>query len=118
MTTPQIKWEIVDLNVYSDKGIDNIIHSIKWAVTASDEKTSATKLGSAILPYPEEGKFLSIDQITKELAEQWLFESLGDAKIEFEQSVIAELNMLTSQVEPQKPSWLAPAVPTEQVNKE
>lgn len=109
MTTPTINWKITDLNIYSDKGIDGIVHSIKWQCIASDGQKEFSKSGSAILPHPESNNFVELKQTTKEMVEGWLFSSFGDeGKNLIEQSVINHFNS-ASQPQPQTPDWLEKA---------
>lgn len=109
MTTPIINWKITDLNIYTDQGIEGIIHSIKWQCTASDGQKEFSRNGSAILPHPEAGRFIPLTQTTKEMVEGWLFTSFGnEGKNLIEQSVI---NLFDSASQPQAqiPNWLEKA---------
>lgn len=109
MTTPTINWKITDLNICKDRGIDGIIHSIKWQCTASNDQKEFSRSGSAILPHPEAENFIPLEQTTKEMVEGWLFASFGDeGRGLIEQSVI-NLFDSASQPQPQTPDWLEKA---------
>ena len=106
MTTPVINWKITDLNTYSDKGVDGIIHSIKWQCSANDGQKQSSTIGSAILSYPDVKNFVPLQNTTKEMVEQWLFASFGEEGKNFiEQSVVNSLQS-QNQIEPQTPDWL------------
>lgn len=100
-----ITWSIRDVNTYHEDSLENIVHSIKWECTVSNETDSESMQGSAILPKPSEDSFLPVDSLTEELVMQWLETSLGEGKAEIEANLTSRLQ--APKLPPTtKPTWL------------
>jgi|APSaa5957512493_1039668.scaffolds.fasta_scaffold109236_2 hypothetical protein len=92
-------WSINDLNVYDDKELKDIIHSVKYTCTNTENSNSIT--GSAILRYPQ-ATLTPISNVTEEQAKAWLFDAIGTENRTGIESSLDRVNK-----EPTKPNWLS-----------
>lgn len=79
-------WSIIKMDVISSlDGLNNVVKHIEWSLLAEKDidgtNYSALYAGSADLTSPDQQNFTSYDQITFELALNWVQQYLGESLI-------------------------------------
>lgn len=77
------------INQLDIKTNGDVVYTIHWTATKTDDKHSASVYGTVSLPEPTD-TFVPYEELTPEIVERWLFEALGDGQIESIDCSLAE----------------------------
>lgn len=85
-------------------GLKNVVVAINWVCTGTDQTTSSTASGTVNLPSPSPAQFIPYNQITQELAFQWVSGLISVQAVEDNIAVqIAQISV--PQLQPQLPPF-------------
>lgn len=92
-------WVINEMVVCNDFGQTNVVNSIKYTCTGTDDAGKTRQFsGSAVLPFPSDGNFTPYQNVTEQQAYDWLWYSLGsDGKTAIELNVAQQFEPSTPQ---------------------
>ena len=75
-------WSVVGLKAkQEDGGLQDVVKWVDYVVHAADGVVSASTSGTVRLSSPSSGDFVSLDQLTPELAVIWAQEALGEDSV-------------------------------------
>jgi hypothetical protein len=96
--TTQYKWGFPALDVtYSVGDLQNVVSTVHWTLTATEDQYTASVYGSAGVGSPTPEAFVSYEDLTEEEVIAWTTEALGG-----EEQVQAMMDSLAAQIEAQK----------------
>lgn len=85
-------------------GLKNVVVAINWVCTGTDKVNSSTASGTVQLPSPNPAQFIPYDQITQDLAFQWVSGLISVQAVEDGIAVqIAQISV--PQLQPQLPPF-------------
>ena len=67
----------VDYYNHEHNGHDQVIYNVHWRVTKEDENYSASTYGTQILNTEDIQDFIPFEEVTSEIVENWVKESMG-----------------------------------------
>ena len=67
----------VDYYNHEHNGHDQVIYNVHWRVTKEDEDYSASTYGTQILNTEDIQDFIPFEEVTSEIVENWVKESMG-----------------------------------------
>ena len=99
-------WEISALECHARQDNKrNIVYSIHWTASATDDVFVATMCGTHSVEYKSETPFTEFHDLTESQVKQWLFNSMGEQKLNIE-------DLLDKKIEEQKePLVVKPQLP-------
>lgn len=97
--------------VFNEDSLQNVIQTVNWTYTATEDTYIASCYGSLTLGPPNPASFTPYDQVTEDMVISWTEEALGA------EQVAAMQQSLAGQIEAQKnptsgnlpPPWVQPA---------
>ena len=96
--TIQYKWGFPALDVtYSVGDLQNVVSTVHWTLTATEDQYTASVYGSAGVGSPTPEAFVSYEDLTEEEVISWVTTALGG-----EESVQTMMDGLAAQIEAQK----------------
>lgn len=101
----QFQWSFPQFVVNpSYDGLSNVVTAINWVCTGTDGLVSSTSSGTVQLGTPNPAEFVSYDQITQEMAAQWVASSISMAGVEG--AIALQIKQISApQLQPQKPPF-------------
>ena len=66
----------------TEQGLPNVVVAINWVCTGTDGVKSASSSGTVRLPDPNPAEFIPFDQITTEMASNWVKSMLNATAVE------------------------------------
>jgi hypothetical protein len=97
-------WAVKQLNVIPAKGQhSDVVHSVAWEVTGSNEKESASTSGALSVNTDNVQNFVAYDNLTEEKVLSWVFAALGQdgkQKAEFQVQAVIEAKRSTVTIVP------------------
>lgn len=101
-----ITWKIKDINTFNEGELTGIVHSIKFICTCETDTMSNSVDSSVVLPKPTESEsFIALEDVTEDLAYEWLFKFLGEENKQLIETQCAK-PLLESSHKQIKPTWL------------
>lgn len=97
-------WAFPTLDVvYSEDGFSNVVKTVHWIHTATEDNHSAYAYGTIGLAGPEQ-PFTSYEDLTPEIVEGWVVSAMGQDKVdEMETSLAAQIEALKNPTGGQMP---------------
>lgn len=98
--------------VYSEDNLTNVIQTVNWTLTATEDTYIASCYGSVGLAPPSPASFTPYDQVTEAQVQAWTEEAIGAEQVDSMKAGLA------GQIEAQKnpkggdlpPPWVQPVV--------
>jgi len=91
-----ITWKIKRLDCYNQyNNVQNVIYSIYWIVTKSDDKLSVNRSGQTDIVI-NGTNFIPFEDLSEQIVIDWLFEQMGDDKQKIEEAITLQLNEIIS----------------------
>lgn len=98
-------WSFPTLDVvYNEGGFQNVVKTVHWIYTATEDTYSSYACGATTLESPGQS-FTSYDDLTPEIVTGWVVSTLGQEKMDHMET------MLASEIESQKTPTSGPMPP-------
>lgn len=101
----QFQWNFPQFIVNpSYDGLSNVVTAINWVCTGTDGLVSSANSGTVKLGTPNPAEFVPYDQITQEMAYQWVSSSISMSGVEG--AIALQIKQISApQLQPQTPPF-------------
>lgn len=85
-------------------GLPNVVTAINWVCTGTDGNVTSSSSGTVKLGNPNPAEFVPYNQITQEMAYQWVSQGLNTTGVE--NGIAAQIALISKpQIQPQNPPF-------------
>lgn len=85
-------------------GLSNVVTAINWVCTGTDGLVTSSSSGTVQLGLPNPAEFVPYDQITQEMAFNWVSQSISVSGVE--SAIATQIKQIsTPQIQPQNPPF-------------
>jgi len=85
-------------------GLSNVVTAINWVCTGTDGLVTSSSSGTVQLGSPNPAEFVPYDQITQEMAFNWVSQSISVSGVE--SAIAAQIKQISApQLQPQNPPF-------------
>jgi hypothetical protein len=85
-------------------GLSNVVTAINWICTGTDGLVTSSSSGTVQLGSPNPAEFVPYDQITQEMAFNWVSQSISVSGVE--SAIASQIKQISApQLQPQKPPF-------------
>jgi hypothetical protein len=85
-------------------GLSNVVTAINWVCTGTDGLVTSSSSGTVQLGSPNPAEFVPYDQITQEMAFNWVSQSISVSGVE--SAIAAQIKQISApQIQPQNPPF-------------
>ena len=85
-------------------GLSNVVTAINWVCTGTDGLVTSSSSGTVQLGLPNPAEFVPYDQITQEMAFNWVSQSISVSGVE--SAIAAQIKQISApQIQPQNPPF-------------
>jgi hypothetical protein len=85
-------------------GLSNVVTAINWICTGTDGLVTSSSSGTVQLGSPNPAEFVPYDQITQEMAFNWVSQSISVSGVE--SAIAAQIKQISApQLQPQNPPF-------------
>lgn len=91
-------WQITMLDCHpSFNGLENVVNCIHWRLVGRDGDVEANVSGSQRIEYDPESDFILFDDLTEEIAVEWLESAIGQGLVsKYKLDVAGRLAIMTA----------------------